>query len=165
MMCHVYRSRGLEASNAILFNHESPRRPLAFVTRKISAAVAGIANGEQESVTLGDLSVQRDWGWAPDYVDAMVRMADHGKGDDFVVATGVSHSIADFVAAAFAEVGITDWQAYVHTDSTLVRPVDSAVMVGDPTRAESVLGWRPTLTFEQIVAAMVHADLRQEQHS
>jgi len=165
MMCHIYRSKGLAASNAILFNHESPRRPTTFVTRKITSAVAAIAGGAQESVTLGNLSLQRDWGWAPDYVDAMIRMARFGSGDDFVVATGTAHSIADFVAAAFAAVGIEDWQSYVKTDRELTRPADSAVMVGNPTRAEEVLGWRRTLSFEEIVAAMVNADRKmQEAH-
>ena len=158
MMCHIYRSKGLKASNAILFNHESPRRPTTFVTRKITAAAAAIADGAQDSLTLGNLSSQRDWGWAPDYVDAMIRMARSGRGDDFVVATGTAHSIADFVAAAFAAVGIEDWQSYVKTDSELMRPADSAVMVGNPTRAEEILGWRRTMSFEGIVAAMVNAD-------
>ncbi len=158
MMCQIYRSKGLKASNAILFNHESPRRPTTFVTRKITAAAAAIASGAQDSVTLGDLSLQRDWGWAPDYVDAMIRMARSGRGDDFVVATGIAHSIADFVAAAFATVGIEDWQSYVKTDRELMRPADSAIMVGNPTRAEETLGWRRTMSFEGIVAAMVNAD-------
>lgn len=164
-MCQIYRSRGLHASNAILFNHESPRRPTSFVTRKITAAVAAIARGEQNTVTLGNLAVQRDWGWAPDYVDAMFRMARHDEGDDFVVATGEAHSIADFVAAAFSAAGIDDWQTRVHTDPDLIRPADVDVMVGDANKAKTVLGWRTTKTFEQIVAAMVDADLGQEHES
>ena len=97
-MCTIYRGRGLVAANAILYNHESPLRPTAFVTRKISRAAACIAAGRQQRLTLGDLAIRRDWGWAPDFVDAMLRMADNGEGDDFVIATGVSHSIAEFVA-------------------------------------------------------------------
>jgi GDPmannose 4,6-dehydratase len=165
MMCHVYRARGLQASNAILFNHESPRRPTSFVTRKITAAVAAISRGEQDSVRLGNIAVRRDWGWAPDYVDAMFRMATHEAGDDFVVATGVDHSIADFAAAAFASVGITDWQSKVDVDADLIRPADIDVMVGDATKAATVLGWRTTKSFDQIVAAMVESDLGREQPS
>ncbi|MDZ7885530.1 MAG: GDP-mannose 4,6-dehydratase [Mycobacterium sp.] len=151
------------ASNAVLFNHESPRRPTTFVTRKITAAVAAIAKGEQDCLTLGNVAVQRDWGWAPDYVDAMYRMAQRGEGDDFVLATGVAHSITDFVAAAFAAVDIQDWKGKVRIDNDLVRPVDSEVMVGDANKAQRVLGWRPTMSFHQIVAAMVESDLAQEQ--
>ncbi len=165
MMCQVYRGRGLQASNAILYNHESPRRPPTFVTRKITAAVAAIESGTQERITLGNLTLRRDWGWAPDYVDAMYRMALHGKGDDFVIATGVSHSIAQFVEAAFAAVGIADWRDRVDIDEELNRPADSADMVGDATRAQAVLGWHPTKTFAQIVTAMVNADRRQERSS
>ena len=161
-MCHVYRAKGLEASNAILYNHESPRRPDRFVARKITKAVAAIAAGRQDRLLLGDLSIRRDWGWAPDYVDAMYRMAIHGKGDDFVVATGVSHSITDFVAAAFAAAGLAEWQAYVASDSALLRPADRAVMVGDPSKAAAMLDWRPTMSFLDIVEAMVLSDLGQE---
>ncbi|MGK2853679.1 MAG: GDP-mannose 4,6-dehydratase [Microbacteriaceae bacterium] len=159
MMSHVYRARGLQASNAILFNHESPRRPTTFVTRKITSAVAAIARGEQDSLTLGNIAVQRDWGWAPDYVDAMFRMARHDKGEDFVIASGVAHSIAEFVEAAFAAVGITDWQARVDIDQDLIRPTEIDVMVGDPHRAEAVLGWRRTKSFQGIVSAMVDVDM------
>jgi GDPmannose 4,6-dehydratase len=161
-LCQIYRSHGLEASNAILYNHESPRRPTSFVTRKVTKAVAGIAAGTQDRLTLGDLSVRRDWGWAPDYVDAMYRMAVHGKGDDFVLATGVAHSTADFVAAAFAVAGISDWQELVISDETLIRPADRAAMVGDATKAWESLGWKPTKTFQEIVVAMMESDLQRE---
>ena len=163
MLCQVFRARGLEASNAILYNHESPRRPDRFVTRKITKAVAAIAAGRQDRLVLGDLSIGRDWGWAPDYVDAMHRMAIHGKGDDFVVATGVSHSVADFVATAFAVAGVADWQNYVESDPALLRPADRAMMVGDPSKAAAILDWRPTMSFRDIVEAMVVSDLEQEQ--
>ncbi|WP_328353994.1 GDP-mannose 4,6-dehydratase [Mycobacterium sp. NBC_00419] len=159
MMCGIYRTRGLAAANAILYNHESPLRPTRFVSRKISAAVAGIACGLQDSVRLGDLDTRRDWGWAPDYVDALYRIARHGVGDDFVIATGASYSIADFVRTAFAEVGIDEWQRYVHTDAALKRPTEPVDMVGDPTHAEQTLGWRRTADFPDIVAAMVRHDL------
>jgi GDPmannose 4,6-dehydratase len=126
--------------------------------------VAAISRGEQSTVTLGNTAVRRDWGWAPDYVDAMFRMAKHGSADDFVVATGVAHSIEDFVAAAFSAVGITDWRAKVDVDASLIRPADIDVMVGDASKAAAVLGWRTTKSFEQIVAAMVEADLGREPH-
>jgi GDPmannose 4,6-dehydratase len=163
MMCQVYRAKGLEASNAILYNHESPIRPERFVTRKITKAVAAIAAGRQDRLVLGDLSIKRDWGWAPDYVDAMYRMALHGKGDDFVIATGEAHSIAEFVDAAFAAAGITDWPDLVDSDPELLRPADRAAMVGDAGKAAAILDWRPTKTFADIVAAMVDSDLGQEQ--
>jgi GDPmannose 4,6-dehydratase len=164
-LCQVYRSRGLQASNAILFNHESPRRPPTFVTRKITAAVAAIALGRQDRLTLGDVSVQRDWGWAPDYVEAMYQIAEHGKGDDFVVATGVAHSILDFVAAAFAAAGIEEWQELVVTDQSLIRPADRPAMVGDATKARDVLGWKPSKAFQEIVVAMVESDLQRERNA
>ena len=162
-MCQVYRAKGLEVSNAILYNHESPRRPEQFVTRKITKAVAAIAAGRQDRLVLGDMTVARDWGWAPDYVDAMYRMALHGKGDDFIVATGTKHSVEEFVAAAFTAAGIADWQEHVETDPDLWRPNDRAAPVGDASKARAVLGWRPTIGFDEIVKAMVSSDLRQEQ--
>ena len=164
MMCQIYRSRGLQAANAILYNHESPRRPATFVTRKITKGIAAIVAGRQQRLTLGDITVRRDWGWAPDYVDAMYRIARDGMGQDFVVATGIARSIAEFVAAAFAAVGIEDWRSYVDSEKSLFRPADSAEMVGDASKAEAILGWRSTMPFEQLVAAMVHSDLEEEQH-
>lgn len=164
-LCQVYRARGLEASNAILYNHESPRRPTRYVTRKITTAVADIAAGRQDRLVLGDLSVRRDWGWAPDFVDAMYRMAVHGKGDDFVVATGVAHSIADFAAAAFAVAGISDWHELVSSDESFIRPAERAAMVGDATKAWESLGWKPTKSFHEIVVAMVESDLQRERNT
>nr|WP_255182872.1 MULTISPECIES: GDP-mannose 4,6-dehydratase [unclassified Rhodococcus (in: high G+C Gram-positive bacteria)] len=161
-MVQVYRARGLEATNAILYNHESPRRPETFVTRKITKAAAAIARGTQSVIELGSTSAQRDWGWAPDYVAALVKMAEYGKGDDFVVATGRAHSVADFVAAALSTVGITDWQSYVRGDPDMLRPADSARMVGDASKAREILGWGPTMNFEQIVEAMVQFDMSEE---
>ncbi|MGF0311810.1 GDP-mannose 4,6-dehydratase [Rhodococcus sp. IEGM1428] len=161
-MVQVYRSRGLEATNAILFNHESPRRPETFVTRKITKAAAAISRGTRDTLELGNLTSERDWGWAPDYVDAMAAMADYGKGDDFVVATGEAHSVADFVTAAFEAVGIDNWRDYVRSDSEMLRPADSARMVGDATKARDLLGWAPTKDFDQIVKAMVEFDMTEE---
>jgi len=163
MMCQVYRAKGLQVSNAILYSHESPRRPEDFVSRKITKAVAAIAAGRQDRLVLGDLAAQRDWGWAPDYVEAMYRMALYGKGDDFIVASGVTHSVREFADAAFAVAGIDDWQAHVDTDPALMRPAEGIPNVGDATKARTVLGWRPTRGFDEIVKAMVSFDLRQEQ--
>ncbi|OZD62190.1 GDP-mannose 4,6 dehydratase [Rhodococcus sp. 05-340-1] len=161
-MVDVYRSRGLEATNAILYNHESPRRPDSFVTRKISKAAVAISRGRQSTLELGNLTAVRDWGWAPDYVQAMAAMAEYGKGDNFVVATGQAHSVADFVAAAFEAVGIDDWREYVRSDSEMLRPTDSARMVGDASKARNVLGWEPTKTFDQVVRAMIEFDMTEE---
>ena len=160
MMCHIYRTKGLQTCNAILYNHESPLRSPRFVTRKITMGVAAIARGDTDAISLGNLAARRDWGWAPDYVEAMYRMATHGVGDDFVIATGVSHSISDFVQAAFAAAGMYDWQERVRTDTDLLRVVERADMVGDPSHAARVLDWRPSTTFNEIVTQMVEYDLR-----
>lgn len=156
----VYRVRGLHAVSLVLYNHESPRRPESFVTRKITAAVARIAQGSDEVLALGNLDARRDWGWAPDYVEAMVRAAEHEHADDYVIGTGRSHSVREFVAAAFARVGIDDWGGRVRIDPRFVRPVDATELVGDAGRARRELGWAPTVGFEEIVARMVEADLR-----
>ncbi|HEX8767549.1 MAG TPA: GDP-mannose 4,6-dehydratase [Jatrophihabitans sp.] len=161
-MVSIFRSRGLAASAVILYNHESPRRPETFVTRKITAAAARIAAGRQDSLSLGSLDVRRDWGWAPDYVDAMVRAVRHEHADDYVIATGESHSVADFVAAAFAAAGVSNWQSKVEVDRTFTRPLgDAAEQRGDASKARAVLGWHPTLDFAAVVAAMVEADLAE----
>jgi GDPmannose 4,6-dehydratase len=156
-LVHAYRSAGLGASSVILYNHESPRRPETFVTRKITAAAARIAAGRQDALTLGNLDARRDWGWAPDYVRAMMLAAEHPG--DYVIATGESHSISDFAACAFERVGIDDWQRYVRTDDELLRPGDAPDLRGDASLARRVLGWEPTMGFEQIVHAMVDADV------
>ena len=154
----VYRARGLHACSCILFNHESPRRPETFVTRKITKAAALIAAGKQDSLALGNLDARRDWGWAPDYVDAMLRAVRHPTPDDYVIATGRAHSVRDFVAAAFASAGLPDWQQYVTIDRAFERPTDAPELVGDAGKARAVLGWAPTMTFEQIVDRMVDED-------
>ncbi len=159
-MARVYRGHGAHVACCILFNHESPRRPEAFVTRKITAGVARIARDGEGTLRLGNLDARRDWGWAPDYVDAMVRAARHHVADDFVVATGESHSVADFVRAAFASVGVTAWERYVEVDPAFVRPVDAALQVGDAAKARRELGWAPTVSFEEMVARMVDHDVR-----
>ncbi len=155
----VYRARGAHVSSLVLYNHESPRRPTRFVTRKITSTVAAIARGEADSLTLGNLEARRDWGWAPDYVDAMVRAAHAETPDDYVVATGTAHSVRDFVAAAFAAADISDWEGLVHTDPAFMRPADPTELVGDASLARERLGWQPTVTFAEVVARMVRADL------
>ncbi|WP_306630671.1 GDP-mannose 4,6-dehydratase [Arthrobacter sp. B1I2] len=154
----VYRGRGMFAASAILYNHESLRRPAKFVTRKITAGAAAIAAGKLDKLSLGNLSAVRDWGWAPDFVDAMERILNAPEAMDFVVATGVSHSVQDFVEAAFAAVGIEDWRAVVEVDDSLARPSDAAEMRGDITKISSELGWQPSMDFESLVAAMVRND-------
>jgi GDPmannose 4,6-dehydratase len=157
-MVDVHRRRGLHATSLVLYNHESPRRPARFVTRKISAGVAAIAAGQADRLTLGNLAAVRDWGWAPDVVDAMVRAARADVPRDYVVATGESHSVEEFAAAAFRCVGIDDWSSYVDVDPALLRPVDAQALVGDSTRIRRELGWQPTVGFEELVRRMVEAD-------
>ena len=158
-MVDVYRHRGLHAVSLVLYNHESPRRPEQFVTRKITAGVAAISAGTASRLTLGNLAAVRDWGWAPDFVDAMVRAASADVPRDYVVATGESHSVEEFVAAAFRCVGIDDWAAYVDVDPALFRPVDAQALTGDPARIKTDLGWAPTVGFEDVVRRMVEADV------
>ncbi len=156
----VYRGRGLHAATVILFNHESPLRPTTFVTRKITAAAAAIGRTGEGVIALGNLDARRDWGWAPDYVDAMVRALRHDVADDFVVATGRTHSVRDFAEAALRRAGVgDDWERFVTVDPRFVRPADPSVLVGDPGKAERELGWRRTVEFEEVVARMVDHDL------
>ncbi|MCZ2823782.1 MULTISPECIES: GDP-mannose 4,6-dehydratase [unclassified Modestobacter] len=155
----VYRARGLHASSCILYNHESPRRPQTFVTRKITVGAARIARGLQDQLAMGNLDARRDWGWAPDYVAAMTAAARDEAGRDYVVATGVSHSVRDFVAAAFAAAGITEWERHVTLDPRFARPSDAPELVGDSSRARQLLGWSPTTTFPEVVTRMVEHDL------
>jgi len=155
----VYAQRGLHAVSAILYNHESPRRPDTFVTRKITKGAALIARGEADELALGNLDARRDWGWAPDYVDAMVRAARHTEPGSYVIATGVAHSVREFVAAAFAAAGVADWERHVRVDPAFVRPVDAVELSGDAARAREVLGWEPTVGFAELVARMVEVDL------
>ncbi len=155
----VYRQAGHHVSAAVLYNHESPRRPRSFVTRQITSPEAGIVVGTETELRVGNLDARRDWGWAPDHVDAMVRMAAAGAAEDYVVATGQGHSVRDFVAAAFDAAGVADWQHLVHVDPRFVRPVDAVDLVGDPTRIRGALGWVPTVGFRDVVARMVEADL------
>jgi GDPmannose 4,6-dehydratase len=146
----------------MLFNHESPRRGLEFVTRKISNGVARIKLGLQKELRLGNLDSKRDWGFAGDYVRAMWLMLQQEQPDDYLVASGETHSVSEFAELAFAAVGIKNWQDYVKVDPALLRPAEVDLLIGDPTRAREKLGWKPEVTFPQLVKMMVEADLELE---
>ena len=154
-------SYGLFVATTILFNHESPLRPAAFVTRKISAGVAAIALGRQDTLTLGRTDVRRDWGSAADYVEAMQLALAADEPDDYCIATGASHSLEEFVAAAFRAAGLDDGLDRVRTDPALLRPADVPETRGDPSRALARLGWAPRTSFDEVVDWMVQADLRR----
>lgn len=159
LLGQTYRQTGLRWSNAILFNHESPRRPLTFLSRKVSNAVARISLGLQETTELGDLSSQRDWGWAPDYAQALALIAQNENADDFIVASGVAHSVEDYVKTAFAYVGISDWQDRVSSNAEFMRPTEVKVSVGDSSKLNRETGWEPKVSFHEMVGRMVQADL------
>jgi GDPmannose 4,6-dehydratase len=159
MTINYRESYGMHASSGILFNHESPRRGPEFVTRKVSMAAAAIALGLQDSVTMGNLDAQRDWGYAGDYVEGMWRMLQQPEADDYVLATGRTHSIRDLLDAAFARVGIDDWSGYVRQDPRFMRPAEVDLLVGDAGKARERLGWRPTVGFAELVEMMVDNDL------
>lgn len=148
------RTRGMHASNAIMYNHESPRRPVDYVSAKIARAVADIRLGRAEKLTLGNVDAVRDWGFAGDYVEALTRIAAADEPGDYVVATGVGRTVRDFAEAAFAHVGL-EYDRYVEIDASLYRPTDVTAEVGDATRIRERLGWTPTTTFEAMVGAMV----------
>jgi GDPmannose 4,6-dehydratase len=154
-------SYGLFTSTGTLYNHESPLRPQKFVTRKITRAVAEIALGRRDSVTLGNLDVRRDWGFAGDYVRSMHLMLQQDDPTDFIIATGRSRALSELLQVAFAAVGIDDPTPYVGQDPAFIRPADVADLYGDPTKAREQLGWEPTVGFEQIVEHMVRTDVRR----
>jgi GDPmannose 4,6-dehydratase len=151
-------SYDLQASNGILFNHESPRRGETFVTRKISRAVAAIKQGLQKELFLGNLEAKRDWGYAPEYVEAMWRILQQDAGDDFVIATGETHTVREFAEAAFAYVDL-DWKKYVKHDSRYERPAEVDLLIGDASKAKKILGWEPKVRFKDLVCIMVDADM------
>ncbi|MBX7118837.1 MAG: GDP-mannose 4,6-dehydratase, partial [Gemmatimonadaceae bacterium] len=151
-------SFGLYAVSGILFNHESPRRGLEFVTRKVTDAVARIKLGQLDEVRLGNLEARRDWGYAGDYVDAMWRMLQQETPADFVIGTGETWSVRQLCEEAFSYVGL-DWQAHVRTDARFQRPAEVELLVADPTKAARQLGWTPTVRFRDLVRMMVDADL------
>ncbi len=151
-------SYNLHASSGILFNHESPRRGLEFVTRKITYAVARIAHGLDTELALGNLDARRDWGFAGDYVEMMWRMLQQQEADDYVVATGETHSVEEFCRLAFSRAGL-NWQDHVVQDERFMRPAEVDLLIGDPAKAEEKLGWVPTTSFDELVNMMVDSDL------
>ncbi len=157
-VARTYRAAGDWVATAILFNHESPRRPRHFLTRKIAEGAVAVAEGRADELVLGDLSVRRDWGFAGDYVRAMVAIARHEAPDDFVVATGTSHAVSDFVAAAFAQVGIADWDRYVRSSAELRRAAEASDQRGNPAKAHAELGWSSTVDFDGVVALLIDAE-------
>jgi GDPmannose 4,6-dehydratase len=159
MTINYRESYGMHASSGILFNHESPRRGPEFVTRKVSMAVARIARGQQDELVMGNLDARRDWGFAGDYVEAMWRMLQQDEADDYVVATGETHSIRELLDVAFARVGIEDWTPYVKQDPRFMRPAEVDLLVGDASKAHGRLGWKPTIGFHELVHLMVDSDL------
>jgi GDPmannose 4,6-dehydratase len=148
---------GMFATNGILFNHESPRRGPTFVTRKITRAVGAILRGEQDSLALGNLDAKRDWGYARDYMEGAWRMLQADEPDDFVLATGETHSVQEFLEVAFGYVDL-DWREYVRIDERYFRPAEVDLLIGDASKAKAKLGWEPTVRFEELVHMMVDAD-------
>jgi len=162
MTINYRESYGMHASSGILFNHESPRRGPEFVTRKVSMAVARIKLGLQDELVLGNLDAKRDWGFAGDYVEAMWRMLQQPEADDYVVATGETHSISELLDHAFAAVGIGDWTPYVRQAPEFMRPAEVDLLIGDPSKAREKLGWEPKVSFPELVRMMVESDLAQQ---
>jgi GDPmannose 4,6-dehydratase len=152
-------SYDLHATSGILFNHESPRRGLEFVTRKVTWHAAAIKYGLRQELRLGNLDAQRDWGYARDYVEAMWLMLQRDVAEDFVIATNKMHTVRDCVQIAFDEAGVPDWEQYVTIDPSFLRPAEVDQLIGDPTKAKRVLGWEPQTTFEELIRLMTRADL------
>lgn len=159
LVVNYRESFGQFASTGILFNHESPLRDPKFVTRKISRTVAEIARGKAKSLSLGNIDISRDWGWAPDYVNGIISILEHNSPDDFILATGESHTLKEFVSTAFLSIGIENWEDYLTVDPTLVRPADVYSVVGDSSKARDKLKWFPEVTFDSMVKNMVNFDL------
>jgi len=160
MTVNFRESYGLHASSGILFNHESPRRGPEFVTRKISLGVSRIAKGIDSKIILGNLDAKRDWGFAGDYVEAMWRMLQADVPDDYVISTGVTHSIRDFLEVAFKVVGISNFEPFVESNAAFMRPAEVDILVGDSSKAKDKLGWSPTVNFEELVSLMVESDIK-----
>lgn len=156
-------SYGMHASCGILFNHESPRRGYEFVTRKITSTAAKIKLGKADKLILGNIDSKRDWGFSKDYVEGMWLMLQQDKPDDYVFATGKEHSVRDFIQAAFTAVGLPDWEKYVEYDHDQhLRPADVDTLIGDASKAKKILGWKPSISFDQLVKMMVEEDLHLE---
>jgi GDPmannose 4,6-dehydratase len=147
------------ASNGILFNHESPRRGETFVTRKITRSIARILQGKENFLYLGNLDAKRDWGFAPEYVECMWRILQQEKADDFVIGTGETHSVREFLNAAFAYVGL-EIEEHVRIDPKYFRPTEVEVLIADPSKSKKVLGWKPAIKFEDLVKIMMDADMK-----
>ena len=162
MVANYRQAYGAHASCGITYNHESPRRGSEFVTRKVTRAAARIALGLQDTLALGDLEARRDWGYAGDYVHAMWLMLQQPAPDDYVLATGETHSIRELVTTAFRHVGIANWERHVVCDPRFVRPPERHPLVGDASKARDILGWTPTVDFTELVSMMVEADLAAE---
>ncbi len=164
--CVNYReAHGMFVSNGLFFNHESPRRGLEFVTRKISNGVARIQLGQASKISLGNLDAKRDWGYAPEYVDLMRRILHHGEADDFIGATGESHSVREFVEEAFRVVGIEDWEKHVTINKKYFRPAEVYNLRGDASKARKLLGWKPRTRFKNLVKLMVEAEVELQEAS
>lgn len=160
-LCKIYREGyKMHICNGILFNHESPRRGRTFVTRKITTGIAAILAGKQEKIYLGNLEAKRDWGYAPEYVKAMWLMLQQDKPDDFVIATGETHTIREFIAEAFLLLNISDWEKYIGTDDKYYRPVEVNVLLGDYSKAKKILNWEPKVKFKDLVKIMLEADIK-----
>jgi GDPmannose 4,6-dehydratase len=162
MTINYRESYGMHASSGVLFNHESPLRGPEFVTRKISVAVARIALGLQDQLSLGNLDAKRDWGFAGDYVEAMWRMLQQDEADDYVISTGETYSVRQYLDIAFNHVGIADWEKHVFQDPQFFRPAEVDLLIGDSTKARETLGWKPAVSFEELVTMMVDADMARE---
>ena len=152
----------MHASSGILFNHEGPRRGIEFVTRKISNAAARVKLGLQHELVMGTLDAKRDWGYAGDYVEAMWLMLQQDEPDDFVISTGETHTVQEFVEKAFAHAGLEDWEQYVRQDPKFFRPAEVDLLIGDSAKAKAVLGWEPKVGFDELVKMMVDNDLALE---
>jgi GDPmannose 4,6-dehydratase len=152
-------SYNLHATSGILFNHESPRRGLEFVTRKITWHAAAIRHGHLAELSLGNLDAERDWGYAKDYVEAMYLMLQQDKADDYVIATGQTHTVRECVQIAFDEAGVGDWERYVKIDPQFLRPAEVDQLIGSPAKAKADLGWEPQTSFEELIRLMTRADL------
>ena len=162
--CVNYREAySMYVANGLLFNHESPRRGVEFVTRKITDAVARIATGKATTLALGNIDARRDWGYAPDFVDFMWRVLQHSKPDDFVGATGESHTVREFLEEAFRVAGVSDWEKHLQVDPRYFRPSEVFNLRGDPSKAKRELGWEPRTKFKDLVRIMVEADLERLQ--